>query len=217
MMTYKGVGGNAPSFTCTSSLLMDFAAWLRGRLFADLVEPSQTAAAVLPTGAGPVEQQREEREAAAATAERSSSRAQVASVVWASRARHELFAGGRLSQWQRIRHVGNDAEIAKALQAAVLAWNEGAASRAKERSGAGGAVDSLFFEFRELELSDMPWNDQIFALARTAVLVGTHGAGLANQVWMAPGRRSAVVEVMHNVVRQLGGGGAGRTSEEVHC
>jgi hypothetical protein len=45
------------------------------------------------------------------------------------------------------------------------------------------------------ELSELPfYPDQISLLMRTGVLMGVHGAGLANQVFMRP-RLGAVVEV----------------------
>jgi capsular polysaccharide biosynthesis protein len=45
------------------------------------------------------------------------------------------------------------------------------------------------------ELSELPfYPDQISLLMRTGVLMGVHGAGLANQVFMKP-RLGAVVEV----------------------
>jgi hypothetical protein len=58
----------------------------------------------------------------------------------------------------------------------------------------------VFFELRAVELSDVPFEDQVHALVRCGVLVGAHGGGLAGQAWMEPGGRSAVVEVLHNVV-----------------
>ncbi|WIA10303.1 hypothetical protein OEZ85_010496 [Tetradesmus obliquus] len=49
------------------------------------------------------------------------------------------------------------------------------------------------------ELSELPfYPDQISLLMRTGVLMGVHGAGLANQVFMKP-RLGAVVEVWHNM------------------
>ncbi len=45
------------------------------------------------------------------------------------------------------------------------------------------------------ELSDYPfYPEQLLLLLRAGVLVGVHGAGLANQIWMEPGK-GAVVEV----------------------
>jgi capsular polysaccharide biosynthesis protein len=45
------------------------------------------------------------------------------------------------------------------------------------------------------ELSELPfYPDQVSLLMRTGVLMGVHGAGLANQVFMRP-RLGAVVEV----------------------
>lgn len=49
------------------------------------------------------------------------------------------------------------------------------------------------------ELSELPfYPDQISLLMRTGVLMGVHGAGLANQVYMKP-RSSAVIEVWFNM------------------
>lgn len=76
-------------------------------------------------------------------------------------------------------------------------WNAEAAAALAAATGPADAP-AVFFEFRSLELSDLPWRDQIHAAMRAGVLIGTHGAGLAHQVWMARG--GAVVEVMHNVV-----------------
>lgn len=47
----------------------------------------------------------------------------------------------------------------------------------------------------ELSVLDLS-PDQVLLLTRTAVLIGTHGAALTNQIWMRP-HRGAVVEVFH--------------------
>jgi len=57
----------------------------------------------------------------------------------------------------------------------------------------------VLFELEALELSDLPFfPDQAHALTRAGVLVGVHGAGLANMLLMRPGC-GAVVEVWHNM------------------
>ena len=49
-----------------------------------------------------------------------------------------------------------------------------------------------------LELSDTSfYPDQIHRLSRARVIVGVHGAGLGNMVWMAP-EQGGVIEIMHN-------------------
>lgn len=49
------------------------------------------------------------------------------------------------------------------------------------------------------ELSELPfYPDQVSLLMRTGVLLGVHGAGLANQVFMKP-RMGAVIELWHNM------------------
>jgi hypothetical protein len=50
-----------------------------------------------------------------------------------------------------------------------------------------------------MELSDVPFKDQVWAFMRTGVLLGAHGAGLSNQMWMPSGRRAAVVELWHGI------------------
>lgn len=118
-----------------------------------------------------------------------------------------MFGLEHLSDWQLVRRVDNDLEVAKVLQAEVLSWNERTAARLVTPAAGDtrvtmgdAAITSVFFEFRSVELSDLVWSDQIHALMRAGVLVGTHGGGLANQIWMEPDGRSAVAEVMHNVV-----------------
>jgi capsular polysaccharide biosynthesis protein len=47
-----------------------------------------------------------------------------------------------------------------------------------------------------MELSDTSFfPEQLNKLTRTRILMGVHGAGLANQVWMVP-EQCGVVEVM---------------------
>ena len=48
-----------------------------------------------------------------------------------------------------------------------------------------------------IELSDTPfYPDQIHKLSRTRILMGVHGAGLGNMIWMEP-EQGGVVEIMH--------------------
>jgi len=49
------------------------------------------------------------------------------------------------------------------------------------------------FEFRNVRLEDMPFEEQVQLFARAAVVIGQHGAGLANCLWMPPG--SMLVEL----------------------
>ena len=49
-----------------------------------------------------------------------------------------------------------------------------------------------------IELSDTAfYPDQIHRLSRMRILMGVHGAGLGNMIWMEP-EAGGVVEVMHN-------------------
>ncbi len=44
------------------------------------------------------------------------------------------------------------------------------------------------FRFRNVQLEHMDFVEQIETFARAALVIGQHGAGLANAVWMRPGR-----------------------------
>jgi hypothetical protein len=62
-------------------------------------------------------------------------------------------------------------------------------------SSAAALLHACCTPLQVAELSELPfYPDQISLLMRTGVLMGVHGAGLANQVFMRP-RLGAVVEV----------------------
>lgn len=72
------------------------------------------------------------------------------------------------------RSIPNHAELASALQSAVKPP----------------------FEFQNVQLEKIPFSEQVRLFDSAAVVVGQHGAGLANCVWMQPG--SQVVELSNN-------------------
>ena len=54
-----------------------------------------------------------------------------------------------------------------------------------------------------VELSDTAfYPDQIHKLSRTKILMGVHGAGMGNMIWMKP-EKGGVVEIMVRVVGWL--------------
>ncbi len=56
-------------------------------------------------------------------------------------------------------------------------------------------VNAMPYTLQVVELAFMPFSpNQLRTLMVTRVLAGVHGAGLANQLWMAPGR-GAVLEL----------------------
>ncbi|GBF97886.1 hypothetical protein Rsub_10241 [Raphidocelis subcapitata] len=116
--------------------------------------------------------------------------------LWVSRAQFEARAREGLTPWQRLRVVPNELEVITALQQAVYRWNNASCPL---NPGPGCRDTKVFFTFQALELSALPfYPDQVFALSRTAVLAGVHGAGLANALLMEPGR-GAVVEAWHGM------------------
>lgn len=49
-------------------------------------------------------------------------------------------------------------------------------------------------------MTDTPfYPNQLQLFASTSILVGIHGAGLANLIFMRPGTTSAVIEILHGV------------------
>jgi hypothetical protein len=225
LLTHKGVGPEAAAVGCTSPQLISFSTWLRHKLFKELAPVSaldsmRTSPKAVVEALPPAPPKKPkpdwaddmEADVAAMAAPKPSPApaakgaggrpgVEVLTVLWASRERHEQLNEAALTEWQRTRRSHNDVEVAKALQAEVAIWNQRAATRLVEEGGlAALATPRIFFEFRSLELWDMPWSEQAYALMRTGVLIGTHGAGLSNAAFMRPGK-SAVVEVLHNVVR----------------
>jgi capsular polysaccharide biosynthesis protein len=57
----------------------------------------------------------------------------------------------------------------------------------------GGMVNLQLFEGEHLQAAE-----QVRAMSETTVLIGQHGAGLANMVWMAPG--GVVVEILPKIL-----------------
>jgi capsular polysaccharide biosynthesis protein len=59
-----------------------------------------------------------------------------------------------------------------------------------------GALQSLVrpaFEFENVRLEQIPFEEQVRLFSTAALVIGQHGAGLANCAWMQPGSR--VVEL----------------------
>ncbi|GFR47853.1 hypothetical protein Agub_g9636, partial [Astrephomene gubernaculifera] len=57
---------------------------------------------------------------------------------------------------------------------------------------------NVFFELRVVDLSSLPlYPDQLQVLGTASILAGAHGAGLANIMWLPPGR-GGVLELQHN-------------------
>ncbi|KAG2494341.1 hypothetical protein HYH03_007398 [Edaphochlamys debaryana] len=70
----------------------------------------------------------------------------------------------------------------------------------RRRLASGGRCrpSNTVFELRVVELGDMAFfPEQLQVLGGASILAGVHGPGLANMVWMAPGK-GAVLEVQHN-------------------
>ncbi|GLC48033.1 hypothetical protein PLESTB_000051600 [Pleodorina starrii] len=82
---------------------------------------------------------------------------------------------------------------------------EGADGQQRQRRllrGSGGGsrcrASSVFFDLRVVELNDIPfYPDHVQVLGQATVLAGAHGTGLANMIWMAPGK-GGVLELHHN-------------------
>ncbi|GIM10137.1 hypothetical protein Vretimale_13907 [Volvox reticuliferus] len=79
---------------------------------------------------------------------------------------------------------------------------EGGTQRRFRRLHAGGGsrcrASNVFFDLRVVELNDIPfYPDHVQVVGQATVLVGAHGTGLANMIWMAPGR-GGVLELHHN-------------------
>uniref|UniRef100_A0A383V844 Uncharacterized protein n=1 Tax=Tetradesmus obliquus TaxID=3088 RepID=A0A383V844_TETOB len=119
-------------------------------------------------------------------------------LLWLSRSRYERQQEQALSAWQRARQLpaSQQEQLLVELQRAVLRWNEQTCLPGQQTNCSSRAVA---FSLQVAELSELPfYPDQISLLMRTGVLMGVHGAGLANQVFMKP-RLGAVVELWHNM------------------
>ncbi|KAG2447351.1 hypothetical protein HYH02_007680 [Chlamydomonas schloesseri] len=85
--------------------------------------------------------------------------------------------------------------------AAAAATGAGSRRRSLQGGSGGGGKcrqSSVFFDLRVLELSDLAfYPDQLQVLGNAAVVAGGHGAGLANMMWMPPGK-GGVLELHHN-------------------
>ncbi|KAF6258335.1 hypothetical protein COO60DRAFT_1133520 [Scenedesmus sp. NREL 46B-D3] len=121
-------------------------------------------------------------------------------LLWLSRSRYERQHEHQLSAWQRARQVpaSEQAQLLLELQRAVLRWNEQTCLPGQPTNCSSRTVA---FSLQVAELSELPfYPDQISLLMRTGVLMGVHGAGLANQVFMKP-RLGAVVEALPGVAQ----------------
>jgi capsular polysaccharide biosynthesis protein len=49
-----------------------------------------------------------------------------------------------------------------------------------------------------VEPVDLTLTEQVHEFSRAGIIVGTHGAGLTGQIYMVPGYKSGVVELLHN-------------------
>eukprot|EP00775_Hariotina_reticulata_P010945 gene10945-11099_t len=133
-------------------------------------------------------------------------------VLWLSRSRFERQRESDLTSWQRARQlpVLQQEELLAQLQRTVLQWNEQTCVEGQTRACSSRNV---MFSLQVAELSELSfYPEQISLLMRTGILMGVHGAGLANQVLMPPGR-GAVIEVWlrmddnyhyHNLAHMLG-------------
>ena len=67
----------------------------------------------------------------------------------------------------------------------------------RELADAISAIVQTPLEFFNLQLEELSFEEQIRHFDRAAVVIGQHGAGLANCIWMRP--ESNVVELSHNL------------------
>ncbi|GAX86698.1 hypothetical protein CEUSTIGMA_g14105.t1, partial [Chlamydomonas eustigma] len=142
-------------------------------------------------------------------------------VLWISRRNYEKIHKNRLNSWQATRVASNEDELILALSKEILDWNNNACfRRGGGRSAASfknskrtlqeekqqrylqqqnGCRDkAVVFELQVMELSDTAfYPDQLIKLTRMRILMGVHGAGMSNMIWMTP-EQGGVVEVMHN-------------------
>ncbi|PNW72430.1 hypothetical protein CHLRE_16g678997v5 [Chlamydomonas reinhardtii] len=82
--------------------------------------------------------------------------------------------------------------------AAGAASAAGAGGRRALLGGGKCRQSSVLFDLRLLELSDVPfYPDQLQVLGNAAIVAGGHGAGLANMMWLPPGK-GGVLELHHN-------------------
>uniref|UniRef100_A0A7S0S5J2 Glycosyltransferase 61 catalytic domain-containing protein n=1 Tax=Chlamydomonas leiostraca TaxID=1034604 RepID=A0A7S0S5J2_9CHLO len=201
LFSYTGVGRRND---CKGPLFQAFTRWLRD-LFPDVMSDSRKAApclnVTLPPGVRDPLAPRDQGRFIP-------KRPLVRNVVWMSRRDFEAMhlAEHPLSSWQSQRIIDNEPDLVAALHKAVLEWNARACFRQHSRKTipAGETCrDSLLaFEFKDLEPFDAPlFPDQLSALGQASVLVGLHGAALANTYWMEPGK-GAVIEILHNVPGQ---------------
>ncbi|KAJ9522958.1 hypothetical protein QJQ45_023757, partial [Haematococcus lacustris] len=128
-------------------------------------------------------------------------------VLWISRRNYEALQGARLNGWQAQRRFHNEDELLLAMHKAIMDWNAQACFRSQSkgrlRSGrrALEACRESFVSYRleEVELSDVPFPQHLGPIGRASIMVGVHGAALANVIFMQPGS-SALLEIMLNSI-----------------
>ncbi|GIL54065.1 hypothetical protein Vafri_9624, partial [Volvox africanus] len=70
--------------------------------------------------------------------------------------------------------------------------------RLRASGGSRCRPSNVFFDLRVVELNDIPFfPDHVQVVGQATVLAGAHGTGLANMIWMAPGK-GGVLELHHN-------------------
>jgi hypothetical protein len=234
LLTYKA--GSADEVLCESLLLQAASRWLR-HLFRDLLPPGLRAARPTAGGGGGSSGDGSGARWMSSrlhghggfsaldlapllpSATQSALPLEALHVVWLSRRRYERQHAHELTDWQKTRALpaAQQERLLAELQRAVARWNAEtcvAAAAAGAAAGSGGCkARSVLFTLQVAELSELSfWPDQLALLMRAGVLAGVHGAGLANQVFMAP-RQGAVVEVWyrmegnmhyHNMAHMLG-------------
>lgn len=80
-----------------------------------------------------------------------------------------------------------------------LVWSKHTQSQTAATAPTTPPADTTLCLLQVAELSELSfYPDQLSLMMRAAVLVGMHGAGLANQIYMQP-RAGAVVELWHGM------------------
>ncbi|GAX76616.1 hypothetical protein CEUSTIGMA_g4062.t1 [Chlamydomonas eustigma] len=186
---YKHILGVTQGRHCRSSIFIAFSNWLRA-LFPELTALQRSFQVDLQATVN-------------------SNSIKTYGVLWISRRNYESahIYKGKFNSWQLSRAISNDDELQLELRRTVLSWNDGACfrharsrSRSMLKTGSGKPcrMEPVMFNFQVIELSDIPlYPDQLLKLSGARILVGVHGAGMSNMIWMLP-EKSGVIEVMHN-------------------
>ncbi|MEW5298980.1 MAG: hypothetical protein WDW36_002044 [Sanguina aurantia] len=83
------------------------------------------------------------------------------------------------------------------MHQAVTDWNKGSCMLSSNKEGCRDLPVVFRLEDMDPSLTRF-FPEQLSTMSRANVLIGVHGAGMMQQIWMPP-EASCVVEVMHNV------------------